>query len=308
MISIIDASKKFNSKRFKQNVPLLIMFVPVIAFFLVVKYLPMFGLVIAFKDYNFADGIFHSPWAGFKNFQMLFNNPETLGIVRNTLVLGILSVVVGFPFPIMIAILLNEARKLIFKRFVQTLVYLPHFFSWVIVGGMVITLFSQESGAINHWITKWTGNPYPFLYSETSWIAIFLGSGIWKEAGFSAIIYLAALTSVDPSLYEAAGLDGANKWRQIWHITLPGISTTIVLMMILSIGHVIEVGFDQVYVLQNNVVSNVSEVISTYIFRVGLQNAQFSLTAAMGLFESVVAFIMVMTANQIARRFNQGLW
>jgi putative aldouronate transport system permease protein len=264
--------------------------------------------VIAFKEYNFTDGIWGSPWVGLKYFDLLFHSEQSLQIIRNTLVLGILTIFVGFPFPILIAILLNEVRKLWFKKFVQTLVYLPHFLSWVIVGGLVTTIFSQQSGLANHIVELFAKESYPFLYNPNSWIVIFVSSGIWKEAGFSAIIYLAALTTIDPSLYEAAGMDGASKWRQIWHITLPGISTTIALMLILSLGHVMEVGFDHVYVLKNDVVSDVAEVISTYSYRVGLQGMQFSLTGALGLFESVVGFILIILANSIARIFNRNLW
>lgn len=294
--------------RFRKNIPLFIMFAPVILFYLLFKYLPMFGVVIAFKDYNFIQGIMNSPWAGWKHFRMLFDNPQSLEIIRNTFVLGLLSIFVGFPFPIILAILLNELRKLWFKRVVQTLVYLPHFFSWVIVGGIVVTLFAQESGFVNHLVQWAAGEAYPFLYKPGSWITIFLGAGVWKEAGFAAIIYLAALSSIDTSLYEAANIDGANKWRRIWHITLPGISSTIVIMFILSIGNVLEVGFDKVFVLQNPVVSDISEVISTYIYRIGIEGAQFSFTTALGLFESVVGLVLVLLTNRIARRFGQNLW
>ncbi|WP_209979603.1 ABC transporter permease [Paenibacillus eucommiae] len=284
------------------------MFIPVIIFYLIFKYLPMLGVVIAFKDYNFIQGIMNSPWVGWKHFRILFDNPQSLEIIRNTFVLGLLTVFIGFPFPIILAILLNEVRRMWFKRIVQTLVYLPHFFSWVIVGGVVLTLFSQESGIVNHLLQRVTGEAYPFLYKSGSWIVIFLGSGIWKETGFAAIIYLAALSSIDTSLYEAAGIDGANKWKQIIHVTIPGIASTIVIMFILSIGSVLEVGFDKVFVLQNPVVSNISEVISTYIYRIGIEGAQFSFTAALGLFESVVGLVLVLLANRTARKFGQGLW
>ncbi|WP_213581876.1 sugar ABC transporter permease [Paenibacillus sp. J2TS4] len=284
------------------------MFIPVVAFYLIFKYAPMVGVIIAFKSYNFADGIFGSPWVGMKNFQLLFSNPNSLLIIRNTLMLSLLSLIIGFPFPIMLAILLNEVRRMWFKKTVQTLVFLPHFLSWVIVGGMVVTIFSQQSGVINHLLEQWTGTTFAFLYNELSWISIYVGSGIWKEAGFSAIIYMSALSTIDPSLYEAASIDGASKWKKIWHISLPGIAPVIILMLILSMGRVMEVGFDQVYTLQNSVVANVSEVISTYIYSFGLQRGQFSLTSAMGLFESVVGFILVVLANTIARRFDRGLW
>ncbi|OUS69965.1 protein lplB [Paenibacillus sp. MY03] len=292
----------------RRNIPLYMMFVPIILFFIIFKYVPMFGAIIAFKKYNFADGILHSPWVGLDNFKLLFSTPTTLQIIRNTLVISLLSIFVSFPFPIMLAIMLNEVRRMWFKRIVQTLVYLPHFFSWIIVSGIVVTVFSQQNGLISGIWESVTGHTYPFLYREGSWLAIFVGSGIWKEAGFSAIIYLAALSSIDPTLYEAASMDGASRWKQIWHVTLPGLRITIVLMLILAMGRVMEVGFDQVYMLQNSTVSNISEVISTYIYKIGLMGSQFSLTAAMGLFESMVSLILVLIANAIARRYGNGLW
>lgn len=295
-------------RRWKANIPLMLLFIPGVLYYVLFKYLPMGGLIIAFKDYNFFDGVFGSPWVGFKNFEMIFQQPQTLNIIRNTVVLSLLNVFVGFPFPIILAILLNEVRKSWYKRTIQTIVYLPHFFSWVIIGGFVVTLFATESGTVNHILKDWTGKSFPFLFSPGSWIGIYLGSGIWKEMGFSAIIYLAALSSIDPSLYEAASLDGANKFQQIKHVTIPGISTTIVLLFILAMGRIMEVGFDHIYVLQNSVVSNVSDVISTYMYRVGLQGAQFSLTTAMGLFESIVGLILVLSANALARKFDRGLW
>lgn len=291
-----------------QNLYLYLMFLPVIVYFIVVKYVPMLGLAIAFKDYSFNYGIMESPWVGLKHFEILFNSPQTLQIIRNTLMLSVLSIVVGFPVPIIIAILLNEIGKVWFKKSVQTLIFLPHFFSWVIVGGFVIIMFSLESGVINKILMTFFGVSKPFLYDAPSWVAIFLGSGIWKESGFAAVIYLAALSGIDPSLYEAASIDGASKMKQIRHITLPGLKSIIILMLILSLGRVMEVGFDQVLVLQNSVVSNVSEVISTYIYKIGILKGYFSLSTAMGLFESAVGLVLILTANQIARRFDQGLW
>lgn len=295
-------------RRFKQNVPLLLMFVPVAVFYVLFRYVPIAGNVIAFKDYNFYDGLFGSPWVGFHNFELLFSQAQTVNIIRNTLMLSVLQLVFGFPAPIVIALLLNEVRKSLFKRVVQTIVYLPHFFNWVIIGGMVLTLFSMESGIVNRLLEAWAGQPYPLLYKPVSWIAVFIGSGIWKEMGFGAIIYLAVISMIDPALYESAVMDGANKFRQIWHITLPAMRPTIVILFILATGNVMEVGFDQVYILQNGTVSNVSEVISTYIYRVGLQGTQFSLSAAMGLFEAVVGLVLVLAANAVARKFNQGLF
>ncbi|MBD2866974.1 ABC transporter permease [Paenibacillus arenilitoris] len=299
---------RWSKRVLRANIPLILLFLPGALYFIIFKYVPMGGLMIAFKDYNFHDGVFGSPWVGMKHFDTIFSQPHTLNVIRNTVMLSLLNVFVGFPFPIILAILLNEVRRAWFKKTIQTIVYLPHFFSWVIIGGFVVTLFSMDSGTINHWIERWFGDSYPFLYKPLSWIAIYLGSGIWKEIGFGSIIYLAALTSIDPSLYESASLDGANKFRQIWHVTIPGISTTIILLFILSMGRVMEVGFDQIYVLQTPMVTDIADVISTYIYNTGLKGAQFSLTSALGMFESIVGLILVLSANAIARKYDRGLW
>ncbi|MDF2648159.1 MAG: transporter permease subunit [Paenibacillus sp.] len=302
-------SQSINRKRrIKQNIPLFLMIAPVIIFYLVFRYAPIVGNIIAFKSYNLRDGVFGSPWVGLHNFELLFSQPGTLNIITNTLTLSVLRLIFGFPVPILLALLLNEAKNMLFKRVTQTIVYLPHFFNWVIIGGMVLTIFSMESGIVNRIVEMLTGNVVPYLYQPSSWVAIFIASGIWKEMGFSAIIYLAALSSINPSLYEAASIDGAGKLRKLWHITLPGIRSTIIVVFILTSGNVMEVGFDHVYVLQNPAVVSVSEVINTYMFRVGLQGAQFSLTAAMGLFESVVGLILVFGTNWVARKFKQGLF
>lgn len=294
--------------KLKQNVPLYIMFTPIIIYLIVLKYVPLTGLVIAFKDYNLFDGIWGSEWVGLDHFQTLFSNPNTLTIIRNTFMLSILNLAVGFPIPIIVAILLNEVRKTWFLRSVQTLIYLPHFLNWVIIGGMVVMIFALENGMINRLIDYFGGEAYPFLYKHLSWLMVYLGSGVWKGAGWGAIIYLAALTNIDPHLYESASMDGASKFRQIWHITLPCLKPTIILLLILNMGNVMEVGFDQIWVLRNSVVSDISEVISVYSYNTGLRGGQFSMATAMGLFESLVGLVLVLSANRIARKYNQGLW
>lgn len=304
----IHKANRFDLARLKLNIPLFIMFLPIIIYFIVFRYLPMFGLLIAFKHYNFTDGIWGSPWAGFDHFNMLFTNPNMVNILRNTLLLSALQIVIGFPFPILTALMIHEVRLRWFKKTVQTAVFLPHFLNWVIVGGIVVTIFSQETGIVNKVVQFLFGDTFPFLYHQGSWLSIFVGAGIWKTAGWGSIIYLAALSSIDTSLYEAAALDGANKWRQLWHVSLPALRPVIFILMILSIGNIMEVGFDQVYVLQNSVVSNISEVISTWSYKAGINGGQFSLATAMGLFESLVGLILVLTANSIARRFDHGLW
>jgi putative aldouronate transport system permease protein len=285
------------------------MFLPVLIYFIIFKYAPMGGIIIAFKDYNLRQGMLHSPWAGFTYFEMLWRSPEFFHLFRNTLLLSILGFAIGFPFPIMLAILLNELRRLWYKKLVQTLVYLPHFISMVIVTGIIVTVFASN-GIVNELLKTVFGQvePYPFLYKVSSWLAIYFGSAIWQEAGFSAIIYLAALSAIDPHLYESAAIDGANKWKQIWHITLPGIRATIIILLILHMGKLIDVGFDKVYMLSNAAVSDVADVFSTYIYRVGLQGGQFSITAALGLFESVIGLILVLSTNALARKFDRGLF
>lgn len=286
------------------------MFAPVIIYFIVFSYLPMFGVVLAFKEYNFRDGILGSPWVGLKYFGQIFSQPLIFGVIKNTLLLSILNLLTGFPFPIILAILLNEIKKQSFKRIIQTAVYLPHFLSWVIIGGIVTTLFASTSGTINNIFVKPfnNGQGYEFLYNWGSWLSIYLGSGIWKEMGFSAIIYLSALGTIDPALYEAVHIDGGGKFKQIWHVTLPGLRPTIVLLLILALGRLMNVGFDQVFVLQNSAVLFQSDIISTWIYRVGIRQSQFSITSAMGLFNSVINFILIVTSNRIARKFDQSLW
>lgn len=299
---------RFDRQRLKYNIPLFIMFTPIICYFIIFRYVPMLGLVIAFKEYNFTDGILGSPWVGLANFKMLFTNPNMLNILRNTFALSILQLVVGFPFPIIIALMIHEIRRLWFKKTVQTAVFLPHFLNWVIVGQIIVTIFAQQNGIVNHFVKIITGESYAFLYHPFSWMSIFVGSGIWKGAGWGAIIYLAALSATDSALYESASIDGANKWRQLWHISLPSIRPTIVLQVILSVGYIMDVGFDQVYVMQNSVVSNISEVIATWSYKVGISGGQFSLATATGLFEALFGLLAVVITNKIARRYGHGLW
>ncbi|GMX60982.1 polygalacturonan/rhamnogalacturonan ABC transporter permease [Paenibacillus elgii] len=302
------SEKLHRSIRIKENIPLYIMLLLPLLFFIIFSYIPMFGAVIAFKDYRFIDGIMGSNWVGLRNFKMIFAQPHTLDIIRNTLVISLLSVLVSFPFPIILAILLNEVRLKWFKKASQTILYLPHFFSWVIVGGIIINVFSVNHGPINLIIEAFGGEPIQFMFNHTAWMAIFLGSGIWKDAGFNAIIYLAALSSIDPTYYEAAVMDGANKWKQITKVTLPALYPTIVLTFILATGKIMEVGFDRIYVLQNPVVKNMSDVVATFIYEMGIQQGEFSITTAMGLFDSIVSLILVLLANRLAKISGNALF
>ena len=286
---------------FRQNIPLYIMIAIPLLYFAIFKYGPMFGLVMAFQDFKLRDGFFGSQWVGLLNFQQIFSTPNMTKIIWNTIWLGIVTVIVEFPFPIMIAILLNEIGNKVFKKWTQTILYLPHFFSWVILGGMAITLFSV-GGPLNNVLAALGLNRIPFLTQVGSWLGVYFGTGVWKEMGYGAIIYLAALTSIDAGLYEAAKLDGATKWQQIKNITLPSLMPTIVLMFILAIGKATSVGFDRIYVLKNEAVYDVSNVVSVFSYEFGARKGNFSIATAMGLFDSVVSLILVLFTNWLAKR------
>ncbi len=284
------------------------MITPPLIFFILFKYVPMGGLVIAFKNYRLMDGIWGSAWVGFRNFELLFNNPSMFQIIKNTLVLSLLTVFGGFPFPILLALFINEVRVRWYKKSVQTLVYLPHFLNWVIIGGIVITLFATGNGTINGILSRLGIEKYPFLYKKLSWITIYFGSGVWKGAGWGSIIYLATMSGINPELYEAAKMDGATRLRQAWHITIPSIFPTMMVLLIMSVENIMEVGFDQIYVLTNAVVSDISEVISVFSYRMAIAGTHYSIATAMGLFESLVGLVLVVIVNRIARQFNTSLW
>ena len=286
---------------FRQNIPLYIMIAIPLLYFAIFKYGPMFGLVMAFQDFKLRDGFFGSQWVGLLNFQQIFGTPNMTKIIWNTIWLGIVTVIVEFPFPIMIAILLNEIGNQVFKKWTQTILYLPHFFSWVILGGMAITLFSV-GGPLNNVLAALGLNRIPFLTQVGSWLGVYFGTGVWKGMGYGAIIYLAALTNIDPGLYEAAKLDGATKWQQIKSITLPSLFPTIVLMFILAIGRATSVGFDRIYVMKNEAVYGVSNVVSIFSYEYGARKGNFSIATAMGLFDSIVSLILVLFTNWLAKR------
>jgi putative aldouronate transport system permease protein len=269
----------------------------------------MYGLVIAFKDFRLAKGIFGSSWIGFQQFRKLFSNPSFFSILRNTLLLNVYSLVFGFPAPIILALLINEVRSTLFKRINQSILYLPHFISWVVLAGIFIQMLSPSTGVINLVLTAVGMKPVYFMADTFWWPVVFIISGIWAGAGWGSIIYLAAISGIDPQLYEAARIDGANKLAQIWHITLPGIKNTIALLLILRMGSMMDVGFEHIFNLQNPAVYEVADVISTYVYRVGIQGAQYSYTTAIGLFQSAVSLVLVVCANKITRALGENsLW
>jgi putative aldouronate transport system permease protein len=280
-----------------------------IAFFLVFRYVPMANIAIAFKDYNIFRGVWESPWVGLKWFQEAFTSRDFYNALRNTLVLNFLDLIVGFPAPIILAVLLNELHIPSYKKLTQTVVYLPHFLSWIIISGMAFQLFAPSGGVVNMALAKLGYKPVNFLMENHLWIATYVGLGVWKEMGWGTIIYLAAITSINPELYEAAEVDGAGRLRKIWHVTLPSIRPTIVVLLIMNLGRILGSEFDRPYTLANPTVMQVADVISTMVYRVGIRSMQFSYTTAIGLFQSLVCVIFLLAANAIAKKAGErGIW
>lgn len=278
---------------------------PGILYFLIFKYLPMWGLVLSFQNYSPFLGVFNSPWVGWDHFQRLFSNPDFPILFRNTLAISFLNLIFFFPLPIIISLLLNELRSEIYKRFIQTVIYLPHFLSWVIIFSLTFLMLSQSDGLVNKLLEYLGRDKYPFLTNPNIFWFLLTAQSIWKEVGWGTIIFLAAIAGVDPQLYEAARIDGANRFRQMWHVTLPAIRTVIVILLILRLGDILEVGFEQVFLMYNGAVANVAEVFDTYVYRVGIQQGQFSYSTAVGLFKSLVGLVLVVFANKLAKKFGE---
>jgi len=285
------------------NWPLHLMILPGLLLVVLFQYGPMFGIVIAFQKYIPAKGFFGSEWVGLKNFRYVLSLPDTFEVLRNTVFIAVMKIAFGLVVPIGIALLLNEVASKFIKRGVQTLIYLPHFLSWTILGGVLIDLLSPSVGIINTILGTVGIKPIYFLGSNDWFPYVLVVTNEWKEFGFSTIIYLAALTSINPSLYEAALVDGAGRMRQTWHITLPGMRPIIVLLATLSLGNVLNAGFDQVFNLYNPQVYSSGDIIDTYVYRMGLVSAQYSTATAIGLLKSLVSFVMISSAYFLAHRF-----
>ena len=289
------------------------MLLPGLAFFLLFKYVPMYGIIIAFKNYKGAGGgyagIASAPWVGLKNFEVFFNSLYCGRVFGNTLWISFLRLVFSFPAPILLALLINEIRKNWFKRTVQTITYMPYFLSWVVVAGLLNTLLSPDMGAVNVLIKMMGGTPVYFLTSKVWFRPILIISEIWKNIGYGSIVYLAAITGIDQEQYEAARVDGATKMQQILHITLPEISEIVAIMLILQIGKMFDDNFDQIYNLYSPSVYEVSDVFETYVYRNGIQSSKFSYSAAVGLVKSVLALLMIVFSNKASQRLGaQGLF
>ncbi|MDR6552485.1 putative aldouronate transport system permease protein [Paenibacillus qinlingensis] len=275
---------------------------PGIIYFIVFKYVPLLGSVIAFQDYNIFDGFTGSKWVGLEHFTRMFAHYDFLNILKNTVLIGVYDLLLGFPAPIILALLLNELRLVLYKRVLQTVVYMPHFLSWVIVSGIAIGILSPSTGAVNHFIT-WLGFEPIYFMGEESWIrTVLISSGIWRDSGYGTIIYLAALAGINPDLYEASEVDGANRWRQTISITLPSLLPTIMILFLLHIGKFLDFGFERVYVFLNPLNKESGEILDTYIYAQGLQGQQFSYTTAIGLFKAVVGVIFIVTGNILSRK------
>lgn len=285
------------------------MALPGLAYFLIFRYVPMLGAAIAFKDYRVLDGILGSPWVGFKHFQTVFTSPFFASILVNTIIISLLKVIVGLPMAVTMALLLNEVRVRWFRRVVQTISYLPHFLSWVVVFGIALMVLSPSSGLANKLLVGIGGHPINFLTDPGWFRQVLVSLDIWKNIGWNAIIYLAALAGISPSLYEAAAVDGASRFQRVRHISLPAIVPVIVLVTMLNIGNLLSAGFEQVFVFYNPSVYGVADIIDTWVYRQGIEGFQYSLAAAVGLFKGLVGCVLLMTAHILARRWaSVGLW
>ena len=291
-----------------------LMLIPGLFFLFIYKFAPLYGILIAFKDYNiFAgsnpiDAIAKSPWVGFANFERLFKSSEFIKVLVNTLIINGMKILFLFPIPIICAILLNEIRNKAFRKLSQTAIYVPYFFSWVVVFGIFYSLFGSY-GVVNNVIAA-LGHARIKFFTDTGifrWLLVFTEG--WKEIGYNTVIYLAAITGIDIALYEAASVDGANKWKQIWHVTMPGLLPTIVLMFILKVGYILDTGFEQVLVFYNPAVYDVADIIQTYVYQLGMGQMDFPLSTALGLFNSVVAFVLIVSANMISKKLiHRSIW
>lgn len=284
---------------------LYLMAVPGILYFILFKYAPMGGLVIAFQDYLPFLGIGGSPWVGFDHFVRFFSEDTFYVLLRNTLMISLGMLIFSFPVPVILALLLNEVRTKWFQRSIQSVVYLPHFLSWVIVVSIFYVLLTTDGGSVNNLLVSWGFDPVPFL-TDPDWLRpMYIFQEIWKGAGWGTIVYLAAMTAVDVQLYEASELDGAGRMRQAWHITLPAIRPTIIVMFILAIGDFLELGFEHMFLVMNSLNRDVADIFDTYVYTAGIENGQLSYAAAVGLFKGLVGLILVVFANRLAKRFGE---
>ncbi len=283
--------------------PLHLFLLPAALLVLIYNYIPMFGILIAFQEYKPWLGVRGSAWVGLEHFRFLFSYPDSKIVISNTLIISSLKLVFNLMVPLVFALLLNEVRNILFKRFVQTMVYLPHFLSWVVLGGILIDMLSIKGGLVNQFIGLFGIEPIMFL-GDGDWFRFTLVlSDVWKDFGFSAIVFLAVLAGINPALYEAAEIDGANRWQQTLYVTLPSMTPIIIVVSTLALGRILDAGFDQVFNLYNSMVYDKGDIIDTFVYRVGLVNGQFSFATAVGLFKSVVGFVLIVGAYRAAYKY-----
>jgi len=292
----------------KRNKYIYIMLLVVVAWYVIFCYVPMYGAIIAFKDYSIGRGIFNSPWVGFKHFVSFFSDINFMRVVRNTFLINIYDILWGFPAPIIMALLLNEVRNQYFKKTIQTLSYLPYFISMVVVCGIIVD-FTSTNGIINQLLSNFGFEKVNLLSKSEFFRTVYISSGIWQNVGWGSIIYLAALTNISPELYESAVIDGAGRWKQLIHITLPGIASTIIVLLILRMGSIMSVGFEKIILLYNPLTYETADVIASYVYRKGLLNADYSYSTAIGLMNSVINFLFLVVSNWLSRRYTESsLW
>lgn len=281
----------------------LLMLLPV-AYFIIFRYLPMYGVQIAFKDFSAAKGIWDSPWVGFDHFVRFFDSYNFEQVLTNTVYLSVLLLVIAFPIPIVIALMLNQVQHQRIKKFMQTSIYAPYFISTVVLIGMVFVFLSPNSGLVNHIIVAFGGKPVMFMADSEWFRPIYVFTEVWQTTGFSSIIYLAALAGIDPHLHEAAVVDGANKWKRVLHIDIPGIMPTIVVLFILAVGNLMNIGFEKAFLMQTDINVDASEIIPTYVYKIGIQRAQYSFSAAIGLFNAVINLILLFIVNRSVKKMS----
>ncbi|MGI2297530.1 ABC transporter permease [Paenibacillus sp. GXUN7292] len=301
--------KNLLKRKVRRNLDLYLLIFPVLVYFIIFEYYPMYGVQIAFKDFIATKGIGGSPWVGWKHFVRFYESYYFWRLIKNTLGIGLYELVVGFPVPILIALMINEVRSRLFKRVVQTVTYAPHFLSTVVIVGMLFLFLSPQSGLVNQ-LLQWFGfEPIKFMTSPGWFKSVYVISGVWQQMGWSSIIYLAALSGVDPQLHDAAKVDGAGRLRRVWSINLPVIAPTIIILLILNVGRILSVGFEKVFLMQNSLNAEASAVIATHVYQAGIIGAQYSYSAAVGLFNAVINFLMLIVVNSIARKVNDtSLW
>ena len=321
ILQVLTRGKRMTARASQKAVPktgwfardwrLYLMLILPIAFYLIFCYKPMLGIMIAFQKYNPVKGMWGSQFIGFKNFTDVMRLTDFKPALINTLWLNLLGLIAGFPVPIILAIMLNELKAIRFKKVSQTLLYLPHFLSWIIIGGMVLQIFAPKTGVINALLLKWgwIDKSIPFLTDGPHWQATYTVVGVWQSMGWGTILYLSAITGINMELFEAAKIDGANKMQQIWHVTLPGIRPTIAVLLILNIGQMMNIGFDRPFVLGNPQVRDYGDVLSTFVYRIGIEKAQYARATAIGLFQSLVGLILISGANFTIKKLGEeGIW